>query len=39
MFHKNKSTDVEKIYLPKDGVVMIEYQKKARPNIKVFVGG
>ena len=35
----NKSTEMEKIYLPRGGVVFVEYQKKSKPVIKAYCGG
>jgi len=34
----SKTVETEKVYCPKDGVVMISYDKQHRPKIKCFVG-
>lgn len=39
MCKENKTTEIEKIYLRRGGVVMIEYQKNHRPVIKPYCGG
>jgi len=40
MCKQNRNTEVEKIYMPKGGVVIVEYDKKgARPLIKSYCGG
>ena len=39
MTQQNRNTEIEKIYLPMGGVVMIEYDKKnAKPLIRAFTG-
>lgn len=39
MTQQNRNTEIEKIYLPRGGVVMIEYDKKsAKPLIRAYIG-
>lgn len=36
---QNRNTEIEKLYLPRGGVVIVEYDKKsAKPLIKAYSG-
>jgi len=35
----SKTNEIEKIYCPSDGVVVVQYDKRHRPKINVFCGG
>lgn len=34
-----KTVETEKIFCPKNGVIMVTYDKRHRPKIKAFMGG